>query len=154
MTDIIILFCTSLLGFIVGQAWENHQIRKERLYSDLYQFVVKFRANIKLNKVVLFDFLNEFNLSASNDFVLCSNSILVKKSCNCRLVKSNELNYICKFFNGLNAQNHKELLDHLDFFCDYFSSMLSQVRSDNKHKARLGQKLGLLCGVIVGLVLI
>ena len=154
MTDIIILFCTSALGYLVGQAWEKHQLRKEKLYCNLYEFCVKFRANITTSKMVLPAFVQEFCASASKDFVSCCNSFLFGKQTKFNLVKGNEYHYLEKFFAGLDANNQVALMDHLNYFCHYFNSVLSQVQMENKSKAKLGLKLGLLCGVIVGLVLV
>ena len=64
------------------------------------------------------------------------------------------MQYLSRFFSGLDAQNSKALAEHLDFFEGYFAESLTRVRADNNFKGSVGQKLGLLCGVIVGLVLI
>lgn len=154
MTDIIILFCTTTLGLFVGQGWENKLLRKEKLYQELYDFAVRFRANVNSSKRIFSSFLDEYCTTAGRDFAACCSVVLSEKSNIFRLVKGNEFHYIQRFFAGLDAENCKELCDHLDYFCDYFFAVLQQIQADNKQKNRLGQKLGLLCGVIIGLVLI
>ena len=154
MTDIIVLFCTSALGFLIGNAWENRLLNKEKLYVDLLDFAIKFRSNIQCGKVVLEDFLTAFNQGCSQEFRQYSEQYLLGKSCKCKLIKGKELQYVMRFFCGLNATNSLVLVEHLNLNVVYFQECLNKVRADNNSKGKVGQKLGLLCGVILGLVLI
>ncbi|MBR2974801.1 MAG: hypothetical protein IKC47_03570 [Clostridia bacterium] len=129
-------------------------MRKEILYSNLLQFCQKFSANVSTKKLVLHQFLQEFFCDASYEFALYSRHFVDGAPCKKKLLSKIEYQYAKRFFDGLNAATHQELVAHLDYYCDYFENTLNAVRADNKSKGRLGQKLGLLCGVIVGLVLI
>ena len=154
MIDIIILFCTSVLGFLIGKLCEGNGIRREKLYLDLLNFTKSFRVNAVTSRVVLTTFVDQFCKSACDDFVVLSNKALLGLRIKTSLLSEKELQYLSRFFSGLDAQNSKALAEHLDFFEGYFAESLTRVRADNNSKGSVGQKLGLLCGVIVGLILI
>ena len=154
MTDIIILFCTSIGGLLVGKTYENVSIKKEKLYLDLYEFAVKFSVNAGSNRVVLSQFVAQFISSSGAEFAACCNTYLLNKAGGIRFLTKKETQYIRRFFDGLNAANSQVLQEHLKFYTAYFDDALKQSRLDNNTKGKIGQKLGLLCGVIIGLVLI
>ena len=154
MTDIIVLFCTTTLGYLIGQAYESRFLRREMLYANLLEFSSKFKANVCTSRVVLAEFANQFCLDSSKDFCAYCNKMLFGRGDNINLIKGKEYKYLHQFFVGLNAENCQSLLEHLSFYSNYFNDMLIQVKNENKTKGKIGQKLGVLCGVIVGLVLI
>ena len=154
MTDIIIIICTSLLGFLFGKAYEDRLLEKESLYVNLVDFTSKFKANVSCNRVLLDDYLKQFFENADGCFVCYSKHFLYGSKLNNKIVSKKEASYLERFFCGLKAKSTVELLDHLNYYKTYFSSTLKAVQSDNATKGKIGQKLGLLIGVIVGLVLI
>ena len=147
MTNIIILFCCILVGFLVGRYLSKRVKNREIFFADLKRYLSLLNVNVRGRCVDLTTFNREFALNCSELF---ANFLTDGKPPN--FLDVNQKQLVAKAFLSLSATTSAELLSNLEYFEQLVSSQLSSM-SNASHNANMYSKLGVLLGVMVGILL-
>lgn len=147
MTNIIILFCTILAGFLVGKHFELREAQKYLFFCDLKKYVALLKTNVNGRRLELSVFNSEFAKSSSTVFV----GYLADKQLPSFLNKSQK-QLVQSFFDGLSAVTSLQLLANLDYFEQLISAEFSAISAKVGNR-QICIKLGILAGVMVGILL-
>lgn len=150
MTDIVVIFCASLLGFVAAQ-YINKQLRsRERLYGQLYQFIVDLQNNVQYEKLTIVAFVNNSNSSYKQ---LIQNLLDTQGRVDCSVSKAESVQ-LQEFVNGLSATNSSSMLEHLRRYGIIFDKQYQLLHSSNKVQCSVNVKVGILLGAVLALLLI
>ena len=148
MTNIILLFCTILAGFLVGKHLERRQVNRWQFFVDLKKYIVLLKSNVKTKRIELQTFNAQFSQSCSSVF----GKFLLEQAPLPFLTK-NQNQIVLAFFNSLSATTSSELLSNLDFYEQQINLEFNSVASDYQSRHAF-VKLSILCGVVVGILLL
>ncbi len=150
MTDIVVIFCCAMLGFVVAKIINKQLYSKEKMYCYLMNFAVDMRINVQYAKQTLSVFLD----SSSKDYKEYIQQLLSQEmsfGCNLSNVEQAE---ITEFIVGLSANNSSSILHHLDRYIAVFESQYNKMHLANKLQFSANTKVGILLGAVLALLLI
>lgn len=150
MTDIVVMICCAMLGYVVARLINNRLIAREWVYEYLSLFVVDLSDNVKHEKQTLHSFVASSNKPYKDTVLQLLNSGSINK---CSL-SSSEQAELSQFVRGLDATNSSALLLHLDRFADIFDKQYIALHNSNKSQCSVNTKVGILLGAVLALLLI
>ncbi len=148
MTHIVIIFSTTFIGFLVATHLCKQKLAREILMKDLVSFCRLLLNNLKYSKLTVEQCYQQNSENFSSQFNDIFNSFLNDE----RLNVNDRL--ISDFFSNINLKNSNLLETHLLSYEELFSQSLESARKEREEKSTIYQKLGLLSGVAIGLLLI
>lgn len=147
MTNIIILFCTILAGFLIGKHFEMREAQKGLFFCDLKKYVALLKTNVNGKRLELSVFNDEFVKSSSRLFAVY---LTDKQLPSC--LNKNQKQLVQSFFDSLSAVTSSQLIANLDYYEQLISAEFSAV-SEKVNSRQICVKLGVLVGVIIGILL-
>lgn len=150
MTDIVVIFCCSLLGYIIARLINNRLRNREMVYEQLALFAHDLANNVQHEKQTLYSFVSSSNKSY-RDTIL---QLLDNNKVDCCSMPSSALEEIRQFIAGLDATNSSALLLHLARYSEIFDNQYSALHSANKTQCSVNGKVGILLGAVLALLLI
>lgn len=147
MTNIIILICTILAGFLVGRHFANIQMQRGQFFGDLTKYIILLKANISSRRDELDTFNKDFSQSSSEVF---RNYLLGGSNPSFLTKKQRAL--VDAFFASLSNTTSVQLLNNLDYYQKLIELENSTVEKDARNGV-VSVKLGVLLGVMVGILL-
>ena len=147
MTNIIILFCCILSGFLVGRHLSKRIKDKENFFYDLTRYLSLLKVNVKGRCVELHHFNKEFATSCAEPFanLLLSNKVPT-------FLDANQKQLVTSIFANLSATTSTQLLSNIDYFEQLIANQVDGL-SNTFHNGKMYSKLGVLLGVMVGILL-
>ncbi len=150
MTDIVIIFCCSLLGYVVARIINNRLRNREMVYEQLSMFAHDLSINVQHEKQTLYSFVSGSNKSYKDTILqLLDNN----KVAGCSMT-SGALDEIHQFTAGLDATNSSALLVHLARYSEMFDKQYLTLHNANKIQCAVNSKVGILLGAVLALLLI
>ncbi len=147
MTNIIILFCTILAGFLIGKHFEKREAKKGLFFCDLKKYVALLKTNVSGRRLELSVFNDEFAKSSSLVFAVY---LTDKQLPSC--LNKNQKQLVQSFFDSLSAVTSSQLIANLDYYEQLISAEFSSI-SAKVNNRQICVKLGVLIGVMVGILL-
>lgn len=157
MTDILLLILAPLGGYMLSILIAKRPKTKESLWFGLYTFCQELKNNVVYDKSALTDFAKLFTQRHSDLYACEVITSYLLDSDNSKLhlpVKEDEAQVIERFFAGLYAPNAEALLQHVEYFAVVFKDYQEKQSQGNAKTLPLYNKLGVLCGIAVALLLI
>lgn len=150
MTDIVVIFCCSMLGYIVARVINKQLRSKENIYYQLMQFATDMGNNVQHAKQPIRVFLSSSNKQYCNTIVhLLEDS----RSIDCRMTDM-EKQELQDFVVGLDATNSSSILHHLNRYSLIFGTQYDKLHESNKQQYSVNIKVGVLLGAVLALLLI
>lgn len=147
MLNIIIILACSISGFCIGKYFQGRIAKRGDFYKDLRRYLETLRLNVTTRQVEIGDFNNNFVTCCSNTF----SSYIVNKEYQVK-VSSSEKTEVENFFSSINCVSSVELLKNIDYYTKIFDSKYNGEILLEIKKASLYPKLGILCGVMIGIL--
>ena len=147
MTNIIILFCSILAGFLVGKHFEKRQKQREQFLGDLSRYVKLLKNNVIGRRVVWDKFNQQFECSCScvfAKFLHDNNSITFLTKTQRQMVQS--------LFSSLSVTTSVQMISNLDYYEQLISAEWEAVSNLTRNRD-VAVKLGVLLGVMAGILL-
>ena len=147
MTNIIILFCSILGGFLVGQHFEKREKCRGQFFADLTKYLVLLKTNVSVTRIELAEFDKEFSQSSS---VVFANYLLKREDISFLTKQQKAL--MASLFDSLSATTSAQLINNLDYYYQLVNAEYSLI-SNSSRNSFVCVKLGILVGVMVGILL-
>ena len=145
MTDIILLLCTTLAGFLLGLYLQKRVARQTEMWNDLARYITSLKLNVTGRQKELADFNAEFLSGCGATFSDC----LVKQKY--PKVSAQQKKRLDDFFASLDCAGSEQLLQNLDYYAKQFESDVKDS-GDALKKSSIYLKLGLLLGAMLGIL--
>ncbi len=145
MTNIILLICCILGGFLLGRFLQKRVLARNDMFTNLVKYVAELKLNVNGKQVELDKFNTQFGESCSDVF-RCY--LTDKKS---STLSERQKKMVDDFFANLNCTSGNQLLQHLEFYEKQFNTELETTSSEAK-KSSVYVKIGLLLGAMVGIL--
>ncbi len=149
MTDIIVFLMCALAGFLVGNYLKKQSIHKNFFYLDSIKYIKLLLTNIDTKQVVLNDFNADYCISCCKDF----NEFISLGKMPSYLLKTEK-----KLFNDLQYSLTNTIRDkmiiNLNFLLEQINGQYEEFVSSKFTQAKVYEKIGLLCGAMIGILLI
>lgn len=147
MTNIIILFCSILCGFLIGKHFQKRQMCRNQFFADLTKYILLLKANVATSRIEVPTFNKEFSKSSSAVFANF-------------LSNNNDLSYLSKqqkalvvsFVESLKTTTSAQLINNLDYYYQLVNAEYSLITNSARNSFAC-VKLGILMGVMVGILL-
>ena len=152
--NVIVVSISIFLGWFVGKYYKSQLKGQLSLYEDLTKFSAMLALNVSSGKTPLKEFCEDFCKSASPRFQSITQRIFDENKALRLPIAKPESDAIEKFLVGLSAQNSMAYVAHLTFYQQYFSGKAVDVKSRLDSIGSVSEKVGLLIGLIVGVVVI
>lgn len=147
MTNIIILICTTLGGFLVGKHFEKREKLRGDFLGDLCRYIKLLKNNVKGRRVELSAFNQQFAQSCSSifaKFLLDNGSI--------SFFSKNQRQMVQSLFATLSVTTSAQMISNLDYY-EQLINAENEVVSNLVRNRFVSVKLGVLLGVMVGILL-
>lgn len=149
MLNIIIIIICSVCGYCVGKFFENRVACKGMFYRDLLRYLDMLKLNVTTKQVELDEFNEQFCCNSSQVF-----SFYVNSGESSMKLSASEKTEIENFFSAIKRVNSAELLKNIEYYSKVFSGVYNDSVEPEIKKSSVYSKLGILCGVIVGILLL
>lgn len=148
MTDIILLICCILAGFFVGRYTQSVINTKNLFYLDTLKYIENLQINIKTKQIGIPSFNQEYSKICTSEFkaFLFDNKIEVHLS---RAERKN----ILSLTNTMLDTSSDTLYSNLSFVSKLINDDYQLFYNSNFLKSKVYDKIGLLLGAIVGILL-
>lgn len=146
MTDIIIVLCCILAGFLVGLFLKKTATKRRDIFFD----AVKYSSALRLNVVGRQQEMQLFNAAFTQN---CSEAFAVylTESKLPPFFPKRQTALLAEFFGNLDCVSGEQLLSHLSFYQPQLDDSLKEFEAAAK-KSTVYVKLGLLVGAMVGIL--
>ena len=153
MTDIVLFLASILLGFLAGNRYFNKCRKRYVLYCDLERFALYLSQNTKTKCQTIPSIYENIKGSFSQDFQeLYENCFVQNKACqNFTLEERVEID---NFYIGIKQTSAHLVSNCADQYSGVFCSLKNKYNQIKSTKGVAMQKLGVLCGVCFGLLII
>ncbi len=146
----LIAFCT-YGGIKISQRYK----RREKLFFDFVNFCNGFKANLDFFKKKLDEYVNEFCVSASGDFIALANAALYgQANCINAVITDSQKEYTDAFFDILGKGDAVSQKNQIISYQNYFERQLEQAKEQNIKKGTMYAKLGALTGIFLSVLVI
>lgn len=167
MIKILLLCILCFLIIFIAYKLGLYYKQRQAFFENLCEFCNYIKAEIGFLKTDVTTSIAKFNNSSSNDFskILSLYLTMLKQSQNFyddfmtglnkfNLLKNNEKERICSFFDSLGKSGQQEQVAQIENFKNDFNVELNNTKDDNKKYGTLPLKLGILLSFAVFIVFI
>lgn len=149
------VFCILILGgtFFIGKVLATKLKRKENFYFDCYNFCQQYASNLQFRQLALNKLIVQG--SYSSDFTKMTESFLQGENCRPQLsLDASEWSNIERFLSILGKNDANTAYKETEFFLNYFCSQLTLARDAAKSRVPMVQKISLLFGFLLCILII
>ncbi|MDD3831939.1 MAG: stage III sporulation protein AB [Clostridia bacterium] len=150
---IIVMGSCVLLGFMYASKY----VDAEKFFYSFSMFCQQFSANLGYQQHTIDQILSQGNYS--KHFVDCA---LISMSSNqsterlhtIRFLNDTDKGYIQDFFASIGRSDAQTQAVQLQFFSTYASQRLIECQQESKNKGKMSQKLGIIVGLLLCILII
>ena len=153
MTDILLIFTSILVGFLVGNRYAKQCRDKYILFCDLERFAQMVSQNAKGKCLPLVEVFSQYQSTFSQDFNDLFQNCFVNSN-SCSLKNLDEKINVDNFFALLKQPSAKEVYESAKSYQTIFANYKNSSDAIYKTKGIAMQKLGVLLGVCFGLMIV
>lgn len=148
MTDIIILFCCSLCGFLIGKVFSRQLVDKENFVVDVACYCSAVKQNVTGKQLEIAQLNAVFAQNCNTIFAKYLMDGTSKVPLPIR-----QKQQLKSFFDNLVCATSTQLLSHCDTFQMVFDDWVKVARF-NVANCKVFVKLGFLLGLMLGILLV
>ena len=148
MTDIIVLICCILGGFFVGRYTQSVINAKNQFYLDTLKYIENLQINIKTKQIGISSFNQEYSKICTSEF----KAFLLDNKIEVRLSRAERKN-ILSLTNTMLDTSSDTLFSNLSFVSKLINDDYQLFYNSKFLKSKVYDKIGLLVGAIVGILL-
>lgn len=149
MTDILVLFFSIGSGFCVGKYLRDRLWDKNQFYLEVIKYTKLLIANIQSKQIELDIFNKSFCSSCNSTFCNFILSGVVPSYFN----KSDSA-FFTRYYGSLKDSASNKLLPTLQFDLQQLDALYHTFSIDKLKYSKIFVQLGLLCGAIIGILLL
>lgn len=149
MTNIIIVICCILAGFVLGKFIEKKIGEKGGFYQDLTAYILQLKDNVIGRQLELTEFNQNFAAKSGCAFA----EFIQNRKLKTRLNKTQKDN-LMRFFDNLDCVSSQALIDHINYHSKILTDDAQKVMQCEVTRASVYSKLGMLLGAMLGILFV
>ncbi|MEG1706866.1 MAG: hypothetical protein RR086_03235 [Clostridia bacterium] len=151
---VILVVVVVAIGWLIGKNKNDSYKKKKEFYFSAYQFCIEYETNLKFNRLTVDELISKVNFTSDVFSNALAEYFKNNAVFNDNIYNESQKQVVNSFFNDLGKSNAYSELNKLSYYKSEFEKSMKDAEENYKIKGMLAQKVGVLAGLLVGILIL